>query len=188
MSRVPPAPMEQVKPIFGDDAPLFAQVFAQRPEIAAAYVQFTQVLREQRILPARLLELVRLRIAFHNQCRTCMAVRYSEAYADGLTEGLVCELESPSEATDLTGAERAAIGYADLAATNHHEITDATFDGLREHFTDPEIVELCFHVANFVGYGRMARALHMIDDLPERFQVGADEVLTPWAAGELIPV
>lgn len=185
MSRVSPAPPEQVASIFGDDAPLFAQVYAQSPEIAAAYMEFSRVLRRQRTLPARLVELVRLRIAFHNQCRTCMAGRYGEAYDDGLTEGLLCSLEKPEESTELTEAERAAIAYADLAATDHHAIDDATFDRLREHFSDAEIVELGFHVANYVGFGRMARALHMIDDLPPRFQVGADEVLTPWSEGEL---
>ena len=46
-------------------------------EIAAKFVEFGQLMRDEHILPARLLELVRLRVAFHNQCRSCMSVRYS---------------------------------------------------------------------------------------------------------------
>ena len=81
-------------------------------------------------MPGRLIELVRLRIAFHNQCRSCMAIRYSTGLNDGLTEGLVCSLERPQEAEDLTDSERAALAYADLMATDHLAVDDALFDRL----------------------------------------------------------
>ena len=54
-----------------------------------------------------------------------------------------------------------------MMATDRLDVTDDSFDGLREHFSDPEIVELCMNVALFVGFGRMGSALHMVDDLPE---------------------
>jgi hypothetical protein len=56
-----------------------------------------------------------------------MAVRYNSALEDGLTEDLVCSLEKPMEAPDLTDAEKAAIHYADLAASNHLAISEETF-------------------------------------------------------------
>ncbi len=131
-------------------------------------------------LRRRLLELVRLRIAFHNQCRSCMAVRYESALEDGLTEGLVCSLEKPMEAADLTDAEKAAIHYADLAASNHFAISDETFADLRKHYTEKEIVELCMHVAYCIGFGRMAAAYRIIEELPESFQ-DTTKRITPWA-------
>ena len=94
-----------------------------------------------RKLSRRLLELVRLRLAFHSQCRSCMAMRFSSAMDEGFTEDLVCSLEKPMEAPDLTPAEKAALEYADLFATNHFAINDETFAGLREHFTDGEIID-----------------------------------------------
>ena len=51
---------------------------------------FAGGLKIHRELPERLIELVRLRVAFHNQCRSCMAIRYKDAIEDGLTEDLVC--------------------------------------------------------------------------------------------------
>lgn len=182
MSRIAPAPVEQYAPLFGEDAPLRLRIYAQRPEIAKAFVEFGRVLREERLLSNRLIELVRLRIAFWNQCRSCMAVRYEEGYADGLTEELVCSIEKPEEAEDLTDAERVALRYADLFANNHLAIDDAMFDALREHFTEPEIVELAMNMAHFVGYGRMAATFHMTDDLPERYKEKGR--VTPWGAGE----
>jgi AhpD family alkylhydroperoxidase len=184
MARVAPAPFEQYAPLFGADASLRVQIYAQRPEIAAKFVEFGQLMRDEHILPARLLELVRLRVAFHNQCRSCMAVRYSYGVEDGVTEDLVCSLERPEEADDLTEAERAAIGYADLMATNHHAISDETFAALRQHFDDAEIVELCFHVALYVGFGRMGMSLDMVDDLPAGYR--EDGPVTPWRQPEVL--
>jgi AhpD family alkylhydroperoxidase len=138
------------------------------------------------LLSDRLIELVRLRVAFWNQCRSCMAVRYEEGTKDGLTEALVCSLERPEDAEDLTEPERAAIAFADLFATDHLGIGDETFARLREHFDEAEIVELCMNVALFVGFGRMGAVLHMVDDLPDRFQ--ADGRVTPWGDGDVVRI
>ena len=167
MARLMPAPVDVYGPLFGDAAPLRLQVYANRPELARAFLAFGNELRENRLLSDRLLELVRLRVAFWNQCRSCMAVRYEESVEDGLTEALVCSIERPEEAPDLTEAERAALSYADLAANNHLAISDETFDKLREHFTEPEIMELLFNVGLFVGLAAWATR-NMVDDLPDR--------------------
>jgi len=179
MSRIPPAPREQYVPLVGADAPLRQQVFAQAPALVGPYLEFMTALRNNGRLPARLIELLRLRVAFHNQCRSCMAIRYSSGLEDGVTEGLVCSLERPQDAEDLTDAEKAALAYADRLATDHLAITDETFDELRRHFDDGEIMELCLQVGTFVGYGRMAASLAMTDDLPDEYaDMGAQ--LAPW--------
>src|ERR1700716_326933 len=123
------------------------RVHAHRPSHAKAIVGLHAALWTDRLLPDRLLELVRLRIAFFNQCRTCMAIRYPDAIADGLTEELVCSLERPYEAPDLTDPERAAIRYGELLATDHLAITDAVYDDLRRHFSEEQIVELGTYAA-----------------------------------------
>lgn len=184
MTRVSPASPEQYVPLFGEDAPLRLQVYAQRPPIASKFAEFGRLLRDEHVLPARLLELVRLRVAFHNQCRSCMAVRYRHGIEDQLTEELVCSLERPQEAGDLTEAERAAIAYADLIATDHLAVSDETFARLREHFGEAEIMELCFHVAFYVGFGRMGMSLDMVDDLPEGFREGGE--VAPWRQPEVV--
>jgi alkylhydroperoxidase family enzyme len=67
-----------------------------------------------------------------------MAMRTEAGLADGLTEDLVCSLERPFEAPDLTDAEKVALNYADLVATNHLAISDETIDGLRQHYSEQE--------------------------------------------------
>jgi alkylhydroperoxidase family enzyme len=183
MARIKDAPVEQYTALYGDDAGEFHRLMAHRPPLEAALGAFQHALRTERVLPDRLLELVRLRIAFWNQCRGCMAGRYQEAIDDGLTEDLVCSLERPQDAEDLTPAERAAVAYADLMATDHLAIGDETFDGLREHFAEAEIVELAVNVAYGVGIGRFTATLDMVEGLPDRFREPGRA--TPWGDGEV---
>ena len=95
------------------------RMFAHTPEISKGLTAFAGSLKQNRSLPNRLVELVRLRVAFHNQCRSCMAIRYKDGQEDGITEDLVCSLEKPMEADNLSDAEKAAIQYGELFATNH---------------------------------------------------------------------
>ena len=166
-----------------DGTPLeqgLVRMMANAPDVAKAVTGFGGALMKARSLPRRLVELVRLRIAFHNQCRSCMAIRYKTAIDDGLTEGMVCSLERPQEASDLTPAEKAAIAYADLASVDHFSINDATFESLREHFTEAEIVELGVFIAFFIGFGRLGASWDMVEELPPVFQKRSASPIVPW--------
>ena len=184
--------MARIKPLASTEFPADAQrffeggevhasdgVWAHRADLLVPYRTFLKALAERSLLSPRLVELVRLRIAFHNQCRSCMARRTPAAVADGLTEALVCQLAAPEEAPDLDDRARAALQYADLVATRHMDIDDATFDRLREHFNEGEMVELGVHCAIFLGFGRLSMSWDLVDELPGRFQDRRGPV-TPW--------
>ena len=154
-----------------------AGIMSRLPDVAAAVGGVTTALRETGALSPRLMELVRLRIAFHNQCRSCMSIRYQSAIDDGLTEDAVCSLEQPAEAADLSDAERAALRFADLFATNHLAIDDAVYDELRDHFSEDQLVALGLHCALCVGLGRLAATWHVVDDLPDEFRGDSERAL-----------
>lgn len=182
MPRIPYTEPAVYEPVFGADATPAEQVFAHSPDIALAYLAFGATARRVGVLPFRLVELVRLRVAFHNQCRLCMSLRYEDGAGAPVDEGVVCSLEQPYDTDLLSPDERAAIAFADKMATDHLSIGDDTFEELRSRFTDAEVMELCFRVAANVGFGRMAAVLDVIphDDLPEGLQ-GAG-VHAPWTA------
>jgi alkylhydroperoxidase family enzyme len=160
-------------------------VLAHAPEFGKALTIFGGTLLQKRTLPRRMVELLRLRIAFHNQCRSCMAIRYQSALDDGLTEGMVCSLEKPLDAPDLTEREKAALAYADLSATNHFAIDDSTFADLRKHFSEAEIVELGMFIAYFIGFGRLAAAWDMVDTLPDAYRDKSAKA-APWTHQSLV--
>jgi AhpD family alkylhydroperoxidase len=159
-------------------------IWALQPRVASALLDLKSVLGSLSLSP-RLAELVRLRVAFHNQCRSCMALRSADAMGDGLTEELVCDLRSPEESDDLTEPEQAALEYADKLSIAHHTVDDAVFTRLREHFTEAEIVELGAHIGFCIGFGRVAMSWDLVDDLPEGLR--ASGVVGPWdAAGGVV--
>lgn len=163
-----------------------ASILGRLPEVSQALGALTATIRSTGTLPPRLLELVRLRIAFHNQCRSCMSLRYQSAIDDGLTDDAVCSLERPAEADDLSGAEKAALRFADHFATDHLSIGDAVYDDLRTHFSEDELVELGVHCAICVGMGRLAATWSVTEDLPEPYRaVGADPV-APWSSNGVV--
>ena len=160
-------------------------ITAHRPDIAAGIGMAMKAINASGTLSPRLIELIRLRIAFHNQCRSCMAIRYANAVDAGVDEDLVCSLERPQEAEDLTDQERAALRFADLFATNHLAIDEAVYDDLRGYFTEGELVEIGLNCALDVGMGRLVATWRVTDDLPERFRL-VDELVTPWGGDAVI--
>lgn len=191
MARIQPSPA------FGDIAALdlgqgdrinlaVAAIMSRRPEVAAALGALKEALTSTTTLSPRLVEFVRLRLAFHNQCRSCMSVRYQSALDDGLTEDAVCSLERPEEAPDLSAAERSALRFADLFATNHLAIDDDVYNDLRRHFTEDELVDLGMQCAVCVGVGRLAATWHVTEDVPSAFQTASPTPLAPWTAEGVI--
>jgi AhpD family alkylhydroperoxidase len=162
-----------------------ASVWAHHPEFGKAMFRFAGALWQNSTLPRRLLELVRLRVAFHNQCRSCMAMRYQSAIDDGLTEGLVCSLEKPQESPDLTNAQKAALAYADISSTNHFAIDDGTFVELRRFYSEAEIIELGTFIGLFIGFGRLAASWDMVEQLPGAFRDKSSKV-APWHEGSMV--
>ncbi|WP_077096901.1 carboxymuconolactone decarboxylase family protein [Mycobacterium terramassiliense] len=161
-----------------------AAIMGRLPAVAEALGSLTAALRYSGTLPPRLLELVRLRIAFFNQCRSCMAVRYQSAIDDGLDDDAVCSLERPADAENLSAAERSALRFAELFATNHLAIDETVYDELRGHFSEDQLVELGVHCAVALGIGRLAASWDVSDDLPDR--PASPERLAPWNSESVV--
>lgn len=160
-----------------------------RQETLNARIQaFSAELRQGARLPPRLIELLRLRIAFHNQCRYCMSMRYGAALDDGLTENLVCSLEKPADDPDLTSAEKAALAFADRFATDHLAIDAAMLAGLRQHFDADALADLGALAACFTGFGRMGAVFDGGEDLPVGPRKADGAKLAPWEVGAPVVV
>jgi alkylhydroperoxidase family enzyme len=157
-----------------------------RPELFEAMTEFERKLKLNRRLPERLIELVRLRIAFHNQCRPCMSIRYGEAVDDGLTEDLVCSLERPYEADGMTERERIAVAFADRFASNHLSIDSSLLKEMGDHFEAGEVVELGMHAAFFTGMGRMGAVFDTGEALPVGPRHDDGSYLAPWGIEPIV--
>jgi len=87
-----------------------------------------------------------------------------------MENGLTEEKISALDATDVSAAmfnnrEAVALRYAEMLAVDHHNIGDELFIALKEEFSDPEILELGMMIGQYIGFGRLLKAL----DLEDRF-------------------
>jgi alkylhydroperoxidase family enzyme len=63
------------------------------------------------------------------------------------------------EAGPFSEREKAALRYADRMYHDHHEVDDALWAELRAHFTDDELLELSWAIAEFIALGKIIYVL-----------------------------
>ena len=68
----------------------------------------------------------------------------------------------------FTPAECLALEYADRLATDHHNMDDAFFDRLKEHYSDGQVLELGMMIGQFIGFGRLLAVLDLESNFASR--------------------
>jgi AhpD family alkylhydroperoxidase len=139
----------------GGDA---VQIWSLQPELGRAATRLVDAAYHKSILPARVREAARLRIAQLNECTVCLAFRADSVRAQGLDESFYSCVGSLAQDT-LSEQERLAIEYAERFAVDHASIDDRMMERMRGAFTDAEIFDLTICCSAFLGLGRTLRAL-----------------------------
>ena len=67
----------------------------------------------------------------------------------------------PTRTLDLTEAQRAAVGYAEQYALDPHQLRDADFDALHDHYDDAQLATLTLAVAMYDALARFSVALEL---------------------------
>ena len=141
----------------GGDA---VQVWSLRPEMGRAVNGLTDAAYNKSILPVRVREAARMRIAQLNECQVCLGFRADSVRSQGLTEEFYAHVGADhGRAGGFSPQEQIAVEYAERFALNHTAIDDAFFDRLHDHFDDAEILDLTICLAAFVGLGRTLNVL-----------------------------
>lgn len=109
-------------------------------------------------LGAVLIELVQSRVSQLNGCAFCldMHARVLREHGEGWQR--LNSLATWREAPFYNERERAALHWAELMTrlTDPHGDRDAAFEALKPHFSDQEIVELSWTIAQINAWNRMA--------------------------------
>ena len=145
----------EIPPGEGGDA---VQIWSLQPELGAAATHLVDAAYNKSILPVRVREAARMRIAQLNDCTVCLAFRADKVRAQGLDEDFYCAIGSTDESA-LSVQERLAVEYAERFAIDHTTIDDVFMDQMRDSFTDPEIFDLTICISAFLGLGRTLRVL-----------------------------
>ena len=87
-----------------------------------------------------------------------MTTRYALGRREGITEELVTAL-GDYERGPFSEREKAALRYADRLFADHHAVDDALWERLRASFTENELLELTWVLAEFIALGKIIYVL-----------------------------
>jgi AhpD family alkylhydroperoxidase len=134
----------------------FIRMLNYRADLVPAFFDFYMRMRGEGLLPAKLKELVRLRIARLNTCRYCLGSLSPLAAKQGVTDAHIAELEFRPTGL-FTDQELAAFDLAEALWTNAAAAGNdpALKKRLREHFTDAQLLELVWATGMYIGLGKM---------------------------------
>ena len=140
----------------------FNGVMAWRPELMEGFFAFYAQLWTQGVLPMRVKDLARMKIARTVGCRICQNTRFKVAEGH-TTEGDYEDIDHVGDGS-YTPAERAALTYVETFCVNAQMVTDDMVARLREHFSEAEIVELSVLTGVVSGFAKINVALNIAPD------------------------
>src|SRR5580698_9785211 len=97
----------------GGDA---VQIWSLQPELGAAATRFVHAAYNKSILPTRVREAARMRIAQLNECPVCLAFRADSVKSQGLSEDFYQHVAEHETDDRYSAEERLAIEYAERFA------------------------------------------------------------------------
>ncbi len=145
-------------------------VFAQVPDCLHHMVQGFQFYRDKnRQLPGKLRELGQARAGFARGSQFVFSQHCKALRAAGFSEEQIGAIPHWS-ATDLfTDVERAVLAYTDDLVLQGGRVADGTFELLKKHLSEVQIIELTYITCTYELHATMTRALRLeFDDVDER--------------------
>ena len=161
--------------IEADQAPLLARPFyagtappspitaslAHVPEVLEVTLPFIGRVLDPSSIDERTKEIVIVRVSALLECRYCVQTHTAIALDSGLGRDEVLALrgEAPLDAAFPDAHERALIAWSDAVARGTGAVEPSVGDAFREHFDDPEVVELTLLAGATMMLNRYCSAL-----------------------------
>jgi uncharacterized peroxidase-related enzyme len=167
--RIPMLERDQVPPDIANlyDALLAARgvvpnmfkTLAHIPPVAAGFAAFLKPLMGDGTLPGWFKELVATRVGFLNRCEYCVSAHTLSARQKGAPEEKITAATDDFENGPYTEAEKRAFRCAEKLHLSPQGVDDTFFSGLKEFFTEPQLVELFATIAAFEMFPRLIEGL-----------------------------
>ncbi len=168
--------------LFGDRDPVSAPgtatgtpgnwwtVFALVPDCFKHAVAGFQFYRsEKRKISARLRELGQARAGFARGSQFVFSQHCKALRAVGFSEIQIEAIPGWASSHCFSEIERAVLAYTDDLVLSGGRVADSTFEILKQHLSDEEILELTYTTCTYELHATMCRALRLeYDDVPER--------------------
>lgn len=143
----------------------FIEVMGNAPEATAWYFHdFYEKLFRSGRLDAKLVELVRLRLANVHGCAFCNRSDRIAALASGLSEAEVDAI-ADYETGPFNERQKSALALADVMVLTNLKgaVTRELYARLKKHFNDAELVELGMIMAVLIGFAKFIFAFDLVE-------------------------
>jgi uncharacterized peroxidase-related enzyme len=157
---------EDVRPVYRrfaeDYGPFLNQVkvFAHRVPAVKHIMGLLLDLADEAVLPKRYLEIALVVVSKLNECTYCVAHHAPRLVEQGLDAETVSRILEP-DCQGLDKVDRLVRDYAVHVTESPRNMGDEVFDELREHFSEPQIVELTLRTALCGFFNRFNDALQI---------------------------
>jgi len=115
------------------------KALAHRPDLLKNFLGFYASVG--RSLDRKLYELIYIRVSMINQCHYCLQHHLASSKRAGITPDDWRALQA-ADYSGFAPKDQAAIAYAEKLTRDPHSVNDNDFLLLRQHFNDPEIVDV----------------------------------------------
>jgi len=132
------------------------RAYSYASHISSVAARYSEVACNEVTFPVRLRELVRVRIGEINQCKPCMGGRVPDLEADGLSEDLMTHTAEWATYPGYSDAERAALEFTTLWATDHLNITDELVNRMLGFFGPETLMEIYWAIGAYLVNGRVS--------------------------------
>jgi len=143
--------------------------FAHAPDLWHWYVDrfYGEMFYAGRV-PVKYKELGRLRLSQLHGCASCNRGNRLDAKDNGLTDDQIRHIANP-EHPCFSAADKAVLALADLlslqgiSGTTPQRLDAATYDALKDHFTDGHILELSLALSMLAGVAHFLFAFELVE-------------------------
>ena len=131
-----------------------AGVMAQRPPIFKHVWSLLVDLADEAVLSKRHLELALVTVSLLNKCTYCVSHHAPKLAVQGVSEEGAERLLDYKDHPELDDLDKLVVEYAIAVTNNWNRTRDEIFDRLRQHFSEPQIVELTWRIALCGAFNR----------------------------------
>lgn len=138
-----------------------AGAMARRPPILNNVFGMLGDLRDDGLLDRRSLELALVAVSRLNACDYCVAHHSPMLNVAGVSGEAIANILDYETVAEFDAKDRLVIEYAKAVTLDANRVRDGMFERLREHFTEPEIVELTWRIALCGAFNRFNDVLQL---------------------------
>ncbi len=132
------------------------QAMSMRPELLKAFAGFGEAIYPGGLLPRAIKERVILKASLINNCQFCAGSHISLMRGLGIANDPVAHLE---DIAAKSPKDKITLDYTEVVTKDSNRVTQDMFAALRQHYSEPEIVELTFLIGFINMLNRFNNAL-----------------------------